>query len=189
MPQKAESAILVVDMQNDFVLPGSPMHVAGAWATVPAIAKFLAYGRRNGWAVIYVTRSHQPSGIDAEITRRHFFAEGKAFCVPGTRGAEVVEALAPEAGDICIAKQRFSAFFATGLDLVLRGLGVKSVYVTGTQYPNCIRATAVDALALDYLTIVCTDCCSAATPQIAQANITDLKNMGIGCLASDEIMK
>ena len=52
MLQKARSAILVVDMLNDFVLPGAPMRVAGAAATVPAIARFLAYGREHQWAVI-----------------------------------------------------------------------------------------------------------------------------------------
>ncbi|MBD5538531.1 MAG: isochorismatase family protein, partial [Desulfovibrio sp.] len=87
MPNSAETAILVVDMLNDFVLPGAPMRVAGAYATVPAIADFLAWGRAHGWAVIYVNRAHRASGIDAEMTRRHFFAEGKPFCVPGTRGA------------------------------------------------------------------------------------------------------
>ena len=189
MLQSAETAILVVDMLNDFVLPGAPMRVAGALATVPAIADFLAYGRAHGWAIIYINRGHRASGIDAEMTRRHFFAEGKPFCVPGTRGAKVVEELRPQPGDIIVAKQRFSAFVGTDLDLVLRGLGVKTIYVTGTQYPNCIRATAVDSMGLDYLTRVCTDCCSAATPEVAEANVYDMRMMGIECAPSTEFMK
>lgn len=189
MLQRADTAILVVDMLNDFVLPGAPMRVEGAIATVPAIADFLAHGRAHGRAIIYINREHRASGVDAEMTRRHLFAEGKPFCVPGTRGAEVVEALRPEADDIIVAKQRFSAFVGTDLDLVLRGLGVKTVYVTGTQYPNCIRATAVDSMGLDYLTRVCTDCCSAATPEVAEANIYDLRMMGIECAPSTEFMK
>lgn len=189
MLEKAKNAILVVDMLNDFVLPDSPMRVEGAYATLPALAKFLDFGRNSKWAVIYVNRTHRKSGVDAEMTRRHFFEEGKPFCVPGTKGAEVVEAIRPGPDDIIVTKQRFSAFFATDLDLVLRGLGVKTVYVTGTQYPNCIRATAVDSMGLDYLTIVCTDCCSAATPQVAEANIFDIRNMGIQCVPSTQIMK
>jgi len=189
MLKKADAAILVVDMLNDFVLPDSPMHVAGAHATVPAIAAFLEYGRKQGWAVIYINRRHHISGIDVEMTRRHFFEEGHPFCVPGTKGAEVVDALKPQPGDIEVAKHRFSAFFATELDIVLRGLGVKTVYVTGTQYPNCIRATAVDSMGLGYPTIVCTDCCSAATPEIALANILDIRNMGIDCVPSTQIIK
>lgn len=189
MPQRAENAILVVDMLCDFVLPGAPMRVAGALATVPAIAAFLEYGRKQHWAIVYVNRLHLASGIDAEMTRRHFFAEGRPFCVPGTPGAEVVDALKPLPDDLVVIKRRFSAFMGTSLDLILRGLGVKKVFVTGTQYPNCIRATAVDAMALDYETIVLTDCCSAATPEVAEANVFDLANMGILCAPSTQFMK
>ncbi len=185
----AENAILVIDMENDFVLPDSPMKVAGAYATLPAIKKFLDYGRTNDWAVIYIYRIHRPSGVDAELFRRHFFEDGHPFCIAGTKGAAIPDEIAPQPGDISITKQRFSAFFGTDLDIVLRGLGAKNVYLTGTQYPNCVRSTAVDSMSLDYNTIVVTDCCSAATEEVANANITDLRNMGISCVDSSEIMK
>lgn len=186
---QAENAIIVVDMQNDFVLPGAQMRVLGAYDTIPAIKKFLEFGRANKWAVIYAYRVHRPSGVDAELFRRHFFEEGKPFCIPGTKGAEVVEEIAPLPGDIQITKHRFSAFFGTDLDIVLRGLGAKNLYIVGTQYPNCIRSTAVDAMGLDYNTTVVTDCCSAATDEVAQANVYDIRNMGIPCIPSEEIMK
>ncbi len=185
----AENVILVVDMENDWVLPDSPMRVAGAYATLPAIKKFLDYGRANDWAVIYIYRIHRISGVDAELFRRHFFEEGKPFCIEGTKGAEIPEEIAPQPGDIKVTKQRFSAFFGTDLDLILRGLGAKNVYITGTQYPNCIRATAVDSMGLDYNTTVVTDCCSAASEEVAKANIFDIRNMGIPCIDSIEIMK
>lgn len=185
----AENAILVIDMQNDFVLPGAPLEVAGAYATLPAIGRFLDYGRAKGWAVIYVCRAHRASGADAELFRRHLFEEGRPFCVAGTEGAEVVAAIAPQQGDYTVAKLRFSAFFGTDLDILLRGLGVRNIFITGTQYPNCVRSTAVDSMSRDYLTVVVTDCCSAATESVAAANIADLRNMGIPCITSAEIMK
>ncbi|MDE6770732.1 MAG: cysteine hydrolase, partial [Muribaculaceae bacterium] len=131
----AENVILVVDMENDWVLPDSPMRVAGAYETLPAIKKFLDFGRANDWAVIYIYRIHRPSGIDAELFRRHFFEEGKPFCIAGTKGAAIPDEIAPQPGDIKVTKQRFSAFFGTDLDIILRGLGAKNVYITGTQYP------------------------------------------------------
>ncbi len=85
MLTKAENAILVIDMENDFVLPGAPLQVSGALATLPAIKRFLDFGRANGWAIIYILRIHRPSGVDAELFRRHFFEEGKPFCIAGTR--------------------------------------------------------------------------------------------------------
>ncbi|MDE6562129.1 MAG: cysteine hydrolase [Muribaculaceae bacterium] len=95
--------------------------------------------------------------------------------------------MAPQPGDYTVTKQRFSAFFATDLDIILRGLGTKNVYLTGTQYPNCIRSTALDSMSLDYNTIVVTDCCSAASEDVAKANIYDLQNMGIACVTVGKV--
>jgi len=184
----SDKAILVIDMQNDFVLPDAPLCVKGAHATIGALRDFIAFGRAKGWHIIYVVRCHRPSGVDAEMFRRCYFSEGNPICVSDTKGAEVVEELAPVASDIIVVKHRFSAFFATDLDMILRNLGVKSLYVTGTQYPNCVRATAVDAMSYDYSTTVVTDCCSAQTEEIALANIRDMQNMGIPCIPSGEII-
>ncbi len=189
MLTRAENVIVVIDMENDFVLPGAPMRVEGAYATLPAIKRFLDYGRSKDWAVIYIYRIHRISGADAELFRRHFFEEGHPFCIAGTEGAAIPDEIAPQPGDYTVTKQRFSAFFGTDLDIILRGLGTKNVYLTGTQYPNCVRSTAVDSMSLDYNTVVVTDCCSAASQAVAEANITDLRNMGIPCVDSSEIMK
>mgnify|MGYP001077971669 FL=1 len=87
-----------------------------------------------------------------------------------------------------VAKTRFDAFFRTDLEVLLRGLGTEEVYICGTQYPNCVRSTAVGAIERDYAVTVVTDCCSAATPAIAEANIADMRAMGIQCLPSGDIM-
>lgn len=184
---KSPNIILVIDMQNDFILQDAPLKVAGAHSTIPAIKSFIEYGRNKKWIIIYVCRSHHISGIDAEPFRAHHFINGNGFCITGTKGAEIHSELSPEPQDIIVTKQRFSAFFNTNLDIILKGLKTKNIYITGTQYPNCIRSTAIDAMSRNYNTIVVTDCCSAQTQEIADANITDLKNSGIKCLTSTEI--
>ena len=186
----SDIAILVIDMQNDFVLPGAVLCVAGAQATIPTIQDLLSHGRAKGWHVIHVIREHRASGCDVDMPRVPLFADGKqGYCVPGTKGWEIVEGLEPQRGDIIVSKRRNSGFFQTELDLVLRRLGVKTVVIAGTQYPNCVRGTAVDAMSYDYNTIVCTDACSAKTPEVAEANIFDMKNMGITCIPLAELKK
>jgi len=181
------TALLVIDMQEDFVLPEGPLFVAGAPATVPALARLLDLGRARGWAVFHVLREHAPDGSDAEITRRGLFAGGGGFCLPGTPGARIVEPLRPLPGETCVVKKRFSAFFGTDLHARLTALGVGTVVIGGTQYPNCIRATATDALARDYRVVVVTDCCSAATQAVAEANVADLRAMGLTCVPLAEL--
>lgn len=67
--EKHDVAILVIDMQNDFVDPKGKLCVAGAKATIPAINKFIAYGRSKNWKVVWVTRDHRSSGVDVDAPR------------------------------------------------------------------------------------------------------------------------
>ena len=188
--EKHDVAILVIDMQNDFVDPKGKLCVAGAKATVPAINKLITYGRSKNWKVVWVTRDHRPSGVDVDAPRIPLFVDGKTgYCVPGTWGGALVDGLKPEKEDIMSPKYRNSAFFNTNLDLMLRRMGVKTVVLAGTQYPNCVRGTANDAMSYDYETVICTDACSAKTPEVAAANVFDMQNMGIKCISLDEVEK
>ena len=168
------TALFIIDMQNDFLLSGRPLCVDGAMQTVPQIKKLLDYARSNDWTVIHVIREHDKNGMNG-------------YCVAGTEGAQIIEELHPLDNEIIIKKTRNSAFFRTNLDSVLRCLKIKNVVISGTQYPNCIRGTATDAMSYDYDVIVVTDCCSAKTPEIARANIIDMKNMGIKCITLEEL--
>lgn len=184
------TALLIVDMQRDFVEPEGALTVAGAASTVPAVATLLAHARKCGWLVVHVIRRHDREGRNADITRRHLFADGgKGYCVEGSRGAEIIDELAPAAGEEIVVKTRNSGFLHTRLESLLKNRGIKRVVVAGTQYPNCIRATANDAMSLDFETIVACDACSAQTQGVADANIADLRNMGIDCRNVSEILK
>ena len=181
------AALLIIDMQNDFVLPGAPLCVRGAAPSVPVIRRLLLQARAQGLPVIHIIRQHNRDGSDVEKMRQALFQEGPGICVPGTEGAQIVAALTPKEGEYIVCKRRFSAFFQTELDMLLRRLGVDTLLVTGTQYPNCVRGTAVDGMSLDYDVNVVTDACSAQSPDVEQANIRDMRNMGIRCLALSEL--
>jgi nicotinamidase-related amidase len=181
--------LMIIDMQNDFVLPGAPACVAGAYATIPCIRKMLDVFRANRLPVFHVVREYRADGSDIEITRLPGFLSNKRYIVPGTEGCEIVKDLSPIEGEYRVVKNRFSGFMNTELDFMLRRVGATHLVVCGTQYPNCIRATIFDAISYGYPVINITDATSAQTRQIAEANITDLKNIGVECISSDEFLK
>lgn len=179
-------ALLIIDMQHDFVLPGSPVTVAGTLATVPTIRRLLDAFRAERRPVLHITRAYRPDGSDVERFRREAFLRGPQYLLPGSAGAQIVPELAPLPGEPVLIKPRFSAFMGTSLDLVLRRLGVQELVIAGTQYPNCIRATVLDAVCLDYAVTVVTDACSAQTDAVVQANIADMTAIGVRCLSERE---
>lgn len=178
------TALFVVDMQNDFVLPDAPMAVAGAMAILPNLTKILAHFRERSATVCHIVREYRDDGSDIELTRLNAFLSKQKYCVPGTKGCEIVDELRPTAGEYRIVKNRFSAFMNTELDFILRRRGISHIVVTGLQYPNCIRATIFDGVALGYTVTLITDATAAQTDEIAQANIRDIANIGVTCVST-----
>nr|GMD38745.1 probable inactive nicotinamidase At3g16190 isoform X1 [Ipomoea batatas] len=175
------TALLVIDMQNDFILPGGPMHVAGGQAIVPNVIKAVEVARNRGIPIIWVVREHDPSGRDAELFRRHLYSPGKPKPTSkGSVGAELVDGLVIKEGDYKLVKTRFSAFFNTNLHSYLQSNGITSLVITGVQTPNCIRQTVFDAVAWNYQPVtIIVDATAAATPEIHTSNIFDMKNIGV----------
>ncbi|MDA8064999.1 MAG: cysteine hydrolase [Thermaerobacter sp.] len=131
-------ALVVVDMLRDFVEEGGALDCGpSAREILPRVAQELARARREGDLVIYLADHHRPD--DPE------FAMFPPHCIAGTRGAQVVDDLAPQAGEWLIPKRRYSGFFATQLDLVLREAGVRELTLTGVCSNICVLYTAADA--------------------------------------------
>lgn len=150
-------ALIVIDMQNGFLNPESPLCIRGARATVPACAQVIAACRRAAAPVIFVNRAYRADGSDVENTRYPVWAAGGRPLTPGSTGPLSVEnppEFGRQEGDYEIIKPRYSAFFQTSLDLLLRRLGVDTVVLTGTTTPNCIRTTCYDAISLDRKSVV-----------------------------------
>lgn len=186
-----KQALIVIDMQNGFLNPESPLCIKGARATVPACAKVIAACRRADIPVIFVNRAYRSDGSDVEHTRYQVWADGGKPLTPGSTGPISVEN-PPEFGrcasDYEIIKPRYSAFFQTSLDLLLRRLGVDAVLLAGTTTPNCIRTTCYDAISLDYKVTVLSDCCSSNTEDIQRSNLLDMGNVGAEIRASEDFL-
>ncbi|KAK2378682.1 hypothetical protein P8452_35333 [Trifolium repens] len=175
------TALLVIDMQKDFIEDGSPMLVKGGKNIIPNVIKAVEVARQRGILIVWVVREHDPLGRDVELFRRHLYTSEKVGPTSkGSEGAELVDGLVIREGDYKLVKTRFSAFFSTHLHSFLQGAGINSLVVTGVQTPNCIRQTVFDAVALDYQSVtVLVDATAAATPDIHIANVFDMKNIGV----------
>ena len=183
------SAYIIIDMENGFVSPQSAHCIAGAAATIPACVKTVALAREKGIPVFFVKRLYRTDGSDVELTRYETWNQGGKACAPASAGplsAQAPEGLKPQSGDYTIIKPRFSAFFGTELDLLLRRLDVRTVILAGATTPNCIRATCYDALSLDYNVVLLDDCCSSQTEEIQIANMGDMRRIGAVIMSSRE---
>jgi nicotinamidase-related amidase len=179
-------ALLIIDMQNDFVIDGAPLRVARAAAIIPKVREVLDLFRSKKSPVFHILRIHRMDGSDVEITRQERFRQ-QPFAVEGTKGAAVVDVLRPLSGEYVIPKIRMSAFIGTELDLMLRNLAVTDIVVTGIQTPNCIRTTVFDAIAYNYPVTLISDAVGAQNDEIHEANLRDMANIGVRIVNVKEI--
>jgi biuret amidohydrolase len=184
MPYRVETvdprktAMIVVDMQNDFVAVGAPMETPAARAMVPNLAGALKFCRNVGIRVIYTTHAHRGDGCDMGLFDDLWPPiANRAGLVDGTKGIEIYPDLAPAADEHVIKKHRYSGFFGTDLEIILREWGVDTVIVSGTTTENCCHATARDALFRNYRVVFLSD--ATAT--------FDYPDVGYGAMPAAEV--
>jgi nicotinamidase-related amidase len=149
----ARTALIVVDMQNDFVSEGGTLRVADAEATIPAIAALLSLARSSGMRVVFSQDTHRDGDPEWRIWPEH--------AREGTWGWEIVEALAPLPEETVLRKVRYDAFYGTPLDHLLRLWGVDTLVLCGTVANICVHYTAASAALRWYHVIVVKDAVSA----------------------------
>lgn len=177
-PQK--TAVIVVDMQNDFVAPGAAMQSRQAHAMVPRLATTLKACRDLGMRVIYTTHTHRRDGCDMGLYDDLYPPiANRVSLVDGTPGVEIYPDLAPQPGEHVVKKHRYSGFFATDLDLILREWGVSTVVVCGTTTENCCHATARDAMFRNYRVVFLSD----------GTGTFDYPDVGCGAMTAEEVHK
>jgi biuret amidohydrolase len=151
-------ALLVIDMQVDFVDPGSACYTPGSEQLVPIIQDLTAHARAAHVPVIFSKEAHRPGRVDSgrELDAGASYPGGvpgspvPEHCVEGTPGIEIVADLRPEPTDLQLLKRRYSCFLGTDLDLLLRNLGVQTLLVTGVLSDFCVLWTVGDAFQRDY---------------------------------------
>lgn len=163
---KKKTAVLVVDMLNDFVT--GALACDRGLAVVPKTAELLRGARKAGVPVVFCNDAHI-RGIDHELKLWGDHA------IAGTKGAEVIPELGLCASDYVVPKRRYSGFFHTDLDLLLKELGVDTVVMAGLHTHMCVRHTSADAYCLGYNVVVATDATDAFTEEDYKSGIEYLK--------------
>lgn len=161
-------AILVVDMLNDFVT--GALKCDRGLGIVPKTAELLRGAREKGVSVIFCNDAHL-KGIDHELKLWGDHA------ILGTEGADVIPELEQCAQDYVVPKRRYSGFFHTDLDLLLKELGVDTVVMTGLHTHMCVRHTSADAYQLGYDIIVAQDATNSFTEEDYTYGLKYLKDI------------
>ncbi|MBP6019362.1 MAG: cysteine hydrolase [Burkholderiaceae bacterium] len=145
------TALLLIDLQNDFVEPGAPLETAMAYKSLPKLKALIEFCRQKGITLIYTRHAHDEDGSDMGLFKEIYPGLGqRQALIEGQRGAEIYADVAPQKGDIVVRKQRYSGFFETNLDLILRTKGIKDVAIAGATSEDCCLATARDAMYRGY---------------------------------------
>jgi ureidoacrylate peracid hydrolase len=180
----ASTAVIVVDMENDFGAKGgmfdrAGIDISGIQKVVGPTAKVLAAARRAGVKIIYLKMGFRPDlsdlgAPDSPNRVLHLrFGVGKTIRAPDGResrilirdtwNTDILPELKPQADDVVIYKHRFSGFYQTDLDATLKKLGIKHLIITGCTTSVCVEATVRDAMYSDYSCVLLTDCMSQPT--------------------------
>ena len=173
------AALVVVDVQNDFVSPeGSASKrgedVGAAMAMVPNLLRFIDQARRVGLTTVYIRTTHSEWTDTPSWIYRTSQKGGLSTCREGTWGAELYAGISPLPTERVVIKHRYSAFINTDLNTVLKARNIQSVLVCGVATNVCVETTARDAYMYDYYVTMIDDCSAAYETKL---HLGTLENM------------
>jgi len=194
-----DPALVVVDLQNDFVREGAPLEVPDARATIDANRRLIAAFRARGRPIVFTRFLSRPAANLLWLWSPQCRPDTRC-CWPGHQRryadrhalldcAEVIDDLAPEPGDIIIDKHGYGAFHGTGLDDWLKALAVRSLVITGTVTQICVEETAREAFHHGYRTTIAADAVSSFAPELHSATLKNFAMKFGWVAASDEILQ
>ncbi|HEY2845313.1 MAG TPA: isochorismatase family cysteine hydrolase [Bryobacteraceae bacterium] len=202
-PVPARSALLTIDVQQDFTMPGAPAEIAGTHDRLPVMRRVLDAYRQLRLPIVHVVRLYLPDGTNADLCRRSSLESGRAVVHPDSAGAELADALKPvsdgrldaalllsgrlqtlAAQEWAMYKPRWDAFYGTPLEEHLHELGVNTIVVVGCNFPNCPRATVYGASARDFRVVLLADAVSGVYDQ----GLRELNGIGVRTPTSREYL-
>ncbi|MCW5770677.1 MAG: cysteine hydrolase [Rhodospirillaceae bacterium] len=177
----AHTAILVIDMQNDFCAEGGYIEAvvgkdaAACRAVVAPIMSFVGAARAAKVPVYWIRANYDletlPAGMAAKFAMQ---GKGKVCCASGSWGADFF-GCTPAANEDIVEKRCFSGFIGTDLEARLRKAGIRSIVLAGVQTNICVDSTLRDGLALGFHVAIASDCVASHTPHLHDATLANVR--------------
>ena len=176
------TALVVIDMQRDFLEPGGfgamlGNDVSRLSAAIEPLQRVLAAARELGMTILHTREGHRPDMLDcppAKLARGGFIGQDSPngrILIRGEHGHDIVDALAPLPGEVVLDKPGKGSFYATDLELMLRNRGIRSLIVTGVTTEVCVHTTVREANDRGFECLVLKDCCGSYFPEFHEVAI------------------
>jgi ureidoacrylate peracid hydrolase len=174
------AALIVVDVQNDFVSPEGSAgkrgdDVGAAMAMIPNLTGLIDQARKIGFTVVYIRTTHSDWTDTASWIYRTSQKSGLNTCREGTWGAEFYDGIAPLPSERVVIKHRYSAFINTDLNTVLKARGIQSILVCGVATNVCVETTARDGYMYDYYVTMIDDCSAAYDAKLHMSTLENIR--------------
>lgn len=202
VPDYVHSALIIIDYQNDCILPGAPFEIAGSYDVLPKLQELVRHVRESSMPVIHVVRAYLPDGSNVDLCRRSMVQNGAVLFRPYSEGIDFPEELKPEdkveldwnrlingefqqigSNDWVMYKSRWGAFYRTGLEAFLREKKVNTLIFSGCNFPNCPRTSIYEASERDFRIVLAADAMSG----LYKRGIQELENIGVTVTKTEDI--
>jgi len=173
----------VIDPQVEFLamVEEGSTDTCGREDSLRNIERLLTAARTGGLPVIFTQEVHRPELVDFG---RELDGEEPIHCIEGAPGTELAPEIGPRDGEWTIRKRRYSAFFSTDLDLLLRGLGTRTIIACGYLTDVCVHYTCADAHQLDYRVLLPRDACAGSSAEASRATFAAVEYLQRGSVIS-----
>ena len=189
-----DAALLVIDVQNDFVAENGFFHkigvdVAFIQQSIPRLKRFIDAARSVGVPVIFVRAIYDPPVVSNPMRERNL-RRGVDIprCITGSWGAEFF-GLEPLPGEPVVVKHRYSAFTNPELETMLRARGISSLLLTGVSTDTCVESTGRDFYFADFYVTLVEDCCGAASQSDHHSALARFDRDYGAVVTSDEVIR
>ena len=203
-PNFSKSALIIIDTQNDFSLPGAIAEISGTYEIITNIKKVINIFRKKSLPIIHVIRIYKTDGSNVDICRKKIIENGKKIVFPNSEGSQIVKYLLPQKNikintelllknqfqnigknEWIMYKSRWGAFYKTKLEEHLKNIDINTLIFCGCNFPNCPRTSIYEASERDFRLVFIKN----ATSQVYNKGIQELSNIGVEILNVDTLFK